>query len=92
MTRSHRKLNVSLPAPLVENLDTLCLRMNITRSALLTSLLEEPVQNLCALVEGVIATASLDPAEQVRRFRGDSKAIIRERVADLQSQLGEDSD
>lgn len=81
-----RRVTVSLPADLVEKLDRLSALCHISRSAFVTELLGESVEAL-DLALGVMKAP--DP-ENVRRYRGDSIALVEQKVAELKRLLDDD--
>jgi hypothetical protein len=87
MAKPHfRKLSFSLPPELVDDLDYLSSRLGVTRSALLASLMLEPMHDLRSMVESIPE----DPThEDIVRLRGKSEAIVEQRVSSLR-RLGND--
>ena len=83
--QGHRKIAVSLPVGVVSDLDLICGRLNVTRSALLTGLLQGPVRDLVGLSS--VLQVSLDSGEKVRRFRGESIDLVTARLAEFQDSL-----
>lgn len=75
-----RKVTLSIPPALVEDLDYISGRVGITRSALVVSLMSEPIQDLRGLVEMVPDNPT---PEEVVRLRGKSHSIVEERVSSL---------
>ena len=72
-----RKITFSLPEKLVEDLDYISKRIKVTRSALLSQLVEEPVGTLRELV----ASVPENPTEEdIIRAKGRSLSVIEERV------------
>lgn len=82
----HRKITVSLPSAVVADLETICSRMRVSRSALLTGLLQDPVHDLVGL--SAVMDSPIDIEEKLRRFRGDSVDVVNSRISDLASLLG----
>lgn len=76
-----KKISVSLPSPLLDDLQYLSARLGVSRSALITELLAEALPAVVVLLRTVPEGASPDEA---KRFRGASVDIIRERVAEAQ--------
>jgi hypothetical protein len=72
-----RKVTVSVPPSLVGDLDYLSARLGVSRSALVSQFLTEPVADLVAALRDIPANPG--PADEVR-FRGRSEAVIRERL------------
>lgn len=80
MSGSVRKLSLSLPAQLVDDVSYLAARFGCSRSALVGELLAEPV----AVFKGIMESIPEDPTpEDVLRFRGQSVDLIRDRIAQL---------
>jgi len=87
-----KRVSISMPADLVENLDYVSRRLGISRSAFLTqTLLDARLDRLRA----VLASIPEDSSEaDTRRYRGDSRDYIRhqlERVQRLQGGLFDDT-
>jgi hypothetical protein len=76
-----KKISVSIPSPLLDDLQYLSARLGVSRSALITELLGEALPVVAGLLRMVPEGASPDEA---KRFRGASVNIIRERVAEAQ--------
>lgn len=82
------RLTISLPTPIYDDLVHISDRMNISRSAVLASILEEALSNMRRFVDCVPS----DPSSySVQRFRGDSREIIRERLQALMDDLDKDA-
>lgn len=79
-----RRVTLSLPEELAADLTYVHKRMNISKSALVSSMIADAIHDFRQLVE------SLPPepdTEDVKRFRGKSADLILHRVASLQSEL-----
>lgn len=76
-----KKISVSIPSPLLDDLQYLSARLGVSRSALITELLGDALPVVVGLLKMVPEGASPDEA---KRFRGASVDIIRERVAEAQ--------
>lgn len=77
-----RKIHVSIPDTVVEDLDYISKRMGITRSALLSNLIAEPTYDLRTLME----TVPENPTPQdIMRSRGASASLIKKRLDDFSS-------
>ena len=71
------RFSISLPTPVFEDLDHISTRMGISRSAVLTQMLADGLMHARRLVDCVPA----DPSDySVARYRGDSRAIIKDRL------------
>lgn len=79
---AHRKIAVSIPDKIVTDLDYISGRMKITRSALLSYLLEQPSHDLRGLLEGLPENPS---QEDILRSRGASAALINQRMVNLEA-------
>lgn len=79
-----RRVNVSLPDRLADDLDYMAVRMGITRSALVGELLQE-VSRLAEIMRDV-PEDGVTPGD-VLRARGRSLALIQERVAHVRNVL-----
>lgn len=80
MSSPVRKVSLSLPSPLVDDLVYLASRFGCSRSALVGELLAEPVAVFKALFESVPVNPT---PEDVLRFRGQSAELIRDRIEQL---------
>lgn len=85
--KGHRKIAVSLPFGVVDDLDTVCSRLRVTRSALLTSLLQEPVRDLVQM--SAVLSAPVDSVEKIRRFRGESVGLVNARLSEFQGSIAD---
>lgn len=74
-----RKVTVSLPPSVVDDLDFIASRMRISRSALLSGVLGECVPGLLAVAKCVPAEGDVGE-DDVRRARGASAEIIGEKI------------
>lgn len=83
--KGHQKISVSLPIPLIDDLQTVCSRLRVTRSALLTSLLQTAVHDLVRMSD--VLDLPLDTDEKIRRFRGDSVGLVTSRMSEFQSSV-----
>jgi hypothetical protein len=80
MRRKHPKISLTLPAEVVDDLDYVSGRLSITRSALVSSILPEGLHALRELAERL----PINPTpEDVVRLRGESEALVRERIESL---------
>lgn len=79
-TQNFRKITLSVPPDLVEGLDYISGRVGVTRSALVTSLMSEPIRDLWDLVSQVPENPS---PEDVVRLRGKSQEVVSQRVESL---------
>lgn len=77
---STRKLSVSLSADLVDDLDVLSTRMGVSRSAIISGVLAEPLHAARVLLDTIPGDHA--PGDTVR-MRGDSIEIVQARLASL---------
>lgn len=75
-----QRTTFTVPDDLVRDLAYLSKRVGVSRSALVSSLLTQPVHDLRHLVEQI--PESPTPAD-VRRLRGESEKIVHERLEAL---------
>jgi hypothetical protein len=83
---SLKRVSLSIPAGLASNLDYISGRLGISRSAFVAQiLLESRLDELASLLGSIPE----QPSEtDKRRFRGDSKAYVREQLERLQGLQG----
>lgn len=74
------KISVSLPRPLVDDLDYLASRMGVSRSALIATLLGDGVADARKILEMIPPNPT--PAD-VMRLRGQSEEVVRSRIENL---------
>lgn len=80
MSRTLRKIAITLPPELVDSIDYIVGRLGISRSAFIAGIMGEAVAPLLPLLESV----PLDPTPaDVLRFRGDSAAVVQGRIEKL---------
>lgn len=72
-----RKITISVPPDLVGHLDYLSKRIGVSRSALISQLLDEPVASMSELIREIPENPS---PEDSLRFRGSSEELIRKRL------------
>lgn len=75
------RMSFTVPPSLRNDLSYLSVRLGVTKSALLSLLVGEPLGDLRQLVEDIPETPT---DADVRRFRGRSREIIEQRVGNLQ--------
>lgn len=76
-----RKISVSLPDGLVDDLDYISGRMGVSRSSIIAEFMTEALSETRKLFE--LVPPNPTPADVVR-MRGESAAVIRQRLASLQ--------
>lgn len=76
-----RKITISVPPTLVDDLDYLSVRLGVSRSAIISELMCDTVAHMRSMVE--LVPENPTPAD-ARRFRGESAELIRQRMASLQ--------
>jgi len=83
---SLKRVSLSIPGELADNLDYISRRLGVSRSAFVTQLLlEGQLDHLASL----LASIPEQPSEaDVKRFRGDSRAYVREQLERLQRLQG----
>lgn len=81
-----KRVSLSLPSSVVDDLDYVSERLGISRSGFLTQVL---LQSDLASLRALLASIPESPSEDdVKRFRGSSVDYIRERVEALQKLQG----
>lgn len=75
------KISVSLPTPLVADLDYLSKRMGVSRSALIGELMTDAAAEMRRLLQ--LVPPNPTPSD-VLRMRGQSEDVIRQRLSSLQ--------
>lgn len=83
MSSRAKKISVSLPSGLVDQLDLIADRLGVSRSAFLTAYLNEGLPALVSLVEGLPTGGDALTEADAQRFRGKSAQLIRDMVAKL---------
>ena len=78
----HRKIAVSIPEGIVDDLDYISGRMSVTRSALLSNMLSSAASDLRRLLEGVPENPT---PEDVLRCRGASAKLIDDRIQNVRN-------
>ena len=81
MTTPLRKIAVTLPPALVDDLDLVSARLGISRSAAIAELLSGPVGEVRRLLDQLPLNPT--PADVVR-FRGASVEVVKDRLTNLQ--------
>ena len=81
-----KRVSLSLPSDLVEDVDYICSRLGLSRSGFISQLLLNlNVRSIRALVENVPEQPT---ADDVKRFRGSSAAYFEEQLQRLQELQG----
>lgn len=81
-----KRVSLSLPEPLVDDLDYICRRLGVSRSGFIASLLQQAdMASLRALVSNIPDQPN---DEDVKRFRGSSQAYFDEQLQRLQQLQG----
>lgn len=78
----------SLPTEMAQNISRIAKRMGISQSALLATLMEEPIANLAELVDDIPPKPT---GADVKRLRGKSVDLIKRTVDDALRDLGDDA-
>lgn len=76
-----RKITISVPPGLVDDLDYLAGRMGVSRSAIISEVLSGSLEEMRAIMEQVPENPT---QADVLRMRGDSAELVRQRLASLQ--------
>jgi hypothetical protein len=80
MERHQKKISITISPELVSDLDLISRRLGVSRSALISEILSEPVRAVAELFGSIPENPT--PVD-VLRFRGDSQGLVRERVEQL---------
>lgn len=81
-----KRVTISLPAGITEDLDYISSRLGISRSAFLAQLLTEAD---LGKLRSLLSTLPEAPTEgDARRFRGESRSFVKQRMEQLQSMQG----
>jgi len=75
-----RKLSVSVPSMVVEDMDYITGRMKISRSALISNLINSPVHDMRVLLESIPDNPS---PEDIIRSRGASADLVKKRLTEI---------
>lgn len=81
-----RRCTMSLPSDLVDKLDKLAAVSKVSRSALVAELLRESTD----VLDAMIAVQVDSTPTGLRRFRGESISIVRDKVGQLHDMLNND--
>lgn len=79
-----KRVTLSLPPELVHNLTYIAERMKVSRSALVSELMVEPIGDLYRLTKAIPEDLHTADKDTVKRARGDSLALIEARMDSLQ--------
>ena len=89
MASNTRKISISLPSDVVDNLDYVSKNMGVTRSALLTGLLNEASSAMAnAIRAGDAALGTDGKAEKVKRAVSSNLDALNSRIEDLREYVG----
>lgn len=81
-----KRVTISLPSDIADDLSYIASRLGISRSAFLAQLLTEA--NL-GKIRALLSTIPDDPSDgDVKRFRGESRQFVEDRMSQLQSMQG----
>lgn len=78
------RLTFTVPPQIVDDLAYVSARVGVSRSALVSDLLLDPLHDLRGLLESVPSPAGND---DMLRLRGKSEELIEQRLSDLRSAL-----
>jgi hypothetical protein len=80
MQRNLSKISITIPPELLADLDYVSGRLSISRSALIAQVMPQALGVMRSMLEQV----PLNPTpDDVRRFRGESVGIVREKIDSL---------
>jgi len=79
----------TLPAELAVGIATVAKRLGVSQSALLAEVLSEPMADLVRLVELMPPPGEAATPETMRRLRGASVELIRQRVQEAQGEASQ---
>jgi hypothetical protein len=83
---SSKRVTISLPGKIADDLDFISARLGVSRSAFLSQLLTEA--NLGDL-RSLVSTLPESPSEgDTRRFRGESRQFVKSRIDQLHTMQG----
>lgn len=86
MRRNLSKISITVPPELLADIDYVSGRLGVSRSALVSQLMAEPLQ----LMRGMLEQVPLNPTpDDVLRFRGESAELVRQKIDSLRD-LGDD--
>lgn len=77
------RVTVTLSVDVLEHIDHLALKLNCSRSALISELLSQSLPALASLAACLPSPGSTIDASDVRRLRGESARIIGDQVSRL---------
>ena len=87
-----RKISVSLPAELVNDLNYISHALGVSRSAFLSASLAQSLPMLRETVQGIgvdLVNSDLSDADVIRRYRSNSKAQIDSMLKSISGSMGE---
>ncbi|MNN15155.1 hypothetical protein D3C81_1282530 [compost metagenome] len=80
MNRNLRKISITVPPALLDDLDYVAGRLGVSRSALIAEVLPETL----GIMRAMLAQVPLNPTpEDVLRFRGESAELVRQKIESL---------
>lgn len=82
------RASFTFPAPLAKDLTYTAQRLGVSQSALLVELLSQPITYMADLMRS-LPEFEVPTEEQVKRARGDSVAVIRERIAEARAMIAD---
>lgn len=80
MNRNLRKISITVPPALLDDLDYVAGRLGVSRSALIAELLPQSL----GIMRAMLAQVPLNPTpDDVLRFRGESAELVRQKIESL---------
>ncbi|MNC21851.1 hypothetical protein D3C87_1788240 [compost metagenome] len=80
MNRNLRKISITVPPALLDDLDYVAGRLGVSRSALIAELLPQSL----SIMRAMLSQVPLNPTpEDVLRFRGESAELVRQKIESL---------
>lgn len=83
--RSTAQITITIPKELLSDLDYISSRLGVTRSALLSQVMTDPMSDLRKIVQDVPENLTQVSESDILRARGKSLSIVEERFNNLQS-------
>lgn len=88
MARTTGRLTATLPLSVIRDLDTLCGYLSISRSALLSMLLSQPLAEMIHIVGAVKPLYPGEPLDRRSlRARGESERVIQSLLGDMRREF-----
>lgn len=84
------RVTFTMPASLARDINRLARRMGVSQSAFISELLTDPILAMCDVIDAIPETGAT--ADDVKRARGKSVALIRDVIEQAQAVARESSD